>query len=102
MFFAPVLTAVPSFATAPVLVVVGALMATSLSRIEWEDPSEGIAAFVTALGIPATFSISDGLAMGVAVYLGSKALGGRFQEIPWVMWALGGIFVLRFLFIPLE
>jgi len=100
MFFAPALTAVPSFATAPVLVVVGALMATSLSRIEWEDPSEGIAAFVTALAIPVTFSISDGLAMGVAVYLGSKALGGRSQEISWVMWTLGGVFFLRFLFIP--
>ena len=102
MFFAPALTAVPSFATAPVLVVVGALMATSLARIEWEDRGEGIAAFVTALAIPVTFSISDGMAMGVAVYLGSKALGGRFQEISWVMWALGAIFVLRFLFIPLE
>lgn len=100
MFFAAVLTAVSPLATAPALIVVDGLMATRLARIEWKDRSEGIAAFVTVLAIPATFSISDGMAMGVCVYLGAKTLGGRVREISWIMWALGATFFLRYLLIP--
>ncbi len=102
MFFTPALAAVPSFATAPALIVVGALMASVLGKLDWEDPGEGIAAFVTALAIPATFSISDGMAMGIGTYIGTKALGGRGREVSPLMWVLGAVFVLRYLLVPVN
>ena len=102
MFFAPALTVVPAFATAPALIVVGGLMAAGLARIDWENRSESVAAFVTALAIPLTFSISHGMALGVGTYLGTKALGGRADDVSWIMWALGAVFLLRYLFIPVD
>ena len=102
MFFAPALSVVPAFATAPALIVVGALMAAGLAKIDWEDRSESVAAFVTALAIPATFSISAGMALGVGTYLGTKALGGRAREVSWIMWALGAIFFVRYLLLPVD
>ena len=102
MFFAPALTAVPSFATAPALIVVGALMAAGLAKLDWQDRSESMAAFVTTLAIPATFSISDGMALGVGTYLATKALGGRGREVSWIMWALGVVFFLRYLLVPVD
>jgi len=64
------------------------------------DRAESMAAFVTALAIPATFSISDGMALGIATYIGTKALGGRGGEISAVMWTLGAVFLLRYLLLP--
>ncbi len=102
MFFAPGLTGIPAFATAPALIIVGALMAAGLGKIDWEDRAESMAAFVTALAIPATFSISDGMALGIATYIGTKALGGRGGEISAVMWVLGAVFLLRYLLLPVD
>ena len=56
----------------------------------------------TALAIPATFSISNGMALGIATYIGTKALGGRAGEISAVMWALGAMFLLRYLLLPVH
>jgi len=89
MFFAPGLTGIPAFATAPALIIVGALMAAGLGKLDWGDRAESMAAFVTTLAIPVTFSISDGMALGIATYIGAKALGGRAREVSAVMWALG-------------
>jgi len=101
MFFAPGLAAVPSFATAPALIVVGALMAGGLGRLDWDDPGESVAAFVTALAIPVTFSISDGLSLGIVTYIGAKALGGRAREVEPIVWALGIVLVLRYILVPM-
>jgi AGZA family xanthine/uracil permease-like MFS transporter len=102
MFFAPSLGAVPPFATAPALLIVGALMASGLSRLPGDDHAESLAAFVTTLAIPVTFSISDGMAMGVATYIGTKALGGRAREISPIMWGLGAVFLLRYVLLPVD
>lgn len=102
MFFTPLLQGVPAFATAPALIVVGALMASALGKVDWDDAGEGMAAFVTALAIPATFSISDGMAMGIGTYVGTKALGGRVREISPLMWVLAAVFVLRYLLVPID
>jgi len=100
MFFAPGLAAVPSFATAPALIIVGSLMAAGLGKLDWEDHSESVAAFVTALAIPATFSISDGMALGIATYVGTKTIGGRGREVSVIMWVLALVFLLRYLLVP--
>jgi len=100
MFFAPALSAVPTFATAPALIIVGSLMAAGLGRLDWDDPADSVAAFVTALGIPLTFSVSNGMAMGVATYVGAKALGGRAHEISPIVWLLAIVFALRYLLLP--
>jgi AGZA family xanthine/uracil permease-like MFS transporter len=102
MFFAPGLTGIPSFATAPALIIVGALMAAGLGKLAWDDRAESTAAFVTALAIPATFSISDGMALGIATYIGTKALGGRAREVSAIMWALGAVFLLRYVLLPVD
>ncbi|MGD8816186.1 MAG: NCS2 family permease [Acidobacteriota bacterium] len=100
MFFVPALAAVPTFATAPALIIVGSLMAAGLGRLDWDDPGESIAAFVTTLAIPLTFSVSSGLAVGVATYIGAKAVGGRAREIAPIIWGLGVVFALRYLLLP--
>lgn len=102
MFFAPALGTVPPFATAPALIIVGALMAAGLGRLDWNDHAESLAAFVTVFGIPATFSISDGMALGIVTYIGTMALGGRAREVSGIMWGLGAVFLLRYLLVPVN
>lgn len=100
MPLAPALGSVPDFATTPVLVVVGALMARALGQLDWSQRADGLAAFVTTLAIPATFSIGDGLALGVLTWVGVKALGGEARQISPVMWILAVVFFLRYLLLP--
>ena len=102
MFFAPALAAVPSFATAPALIVVGALMTAGLARIDWGDGCDRLAAFVTTLAIPLTFSISDGMALGVLTYVGAKGFAGKRREVPWIVWVLAAVFLLRYLLLPAD
>ena len=102
MFFAPALAAVPSFATAPALIVVGALMTAGLARIDWGDGCDSLAAFVTTLAIPLTFSISDGMALGVLTYVGAKGFAGKGREVSWIVWVLAAVFLLRYLFLPAD
>lgn len=100
MPLAPALEAIPDFATTPVLVVVGSLMARSLGQIDWDRRADSLAAFVTTLAIPATYSIGDGLAMGVLTWVGVKLLGGEARQIHPVMWVLAVLFFLRYLLLP--
>lgn len=97
IFFIPLLSGIPGFATAPALVIVGVLMAGSLSHIRWEDPAESIPAFLTILIMPLSFSIADGLAAGLIAYPLIKSFQGKFHEVKLGMWILAAIFVIRFL-----
>lgn len=85
--------------TAPALIIVGSLMARNLVSIEWSDVSESIPSFLIIIGIPLTFSISDGLAMGFISYPVIKILSGRYREVSWLMYLLAAIFILRYAFI---
>ena len=100
-FFSPVVAMIGSYPpiTAPALVVVGALMMGNIVRVEWDDPTEAIPAFLTFVGIPLTYSIADGLALGFMSYPVVKLLGGRGTEVSWLMKWLGLILVLYFLFL---
>ncbi|HKC85596.1 MAG TPA: NCS2 family permease, partial [Blastocatellia bacterium] len=80
MFFAPIAGVIPLFATAPALIIVGALMIGAMTSIKWDDMTEAAPAFLTMLAMPLTFSIANGLALGFIFYPLLKVLTGRWRE----------------------
>ena len=102
LFITPVVGAIPSFATAPALILVGSLMAAGLARIEWDDPQIGIPAFLTVATIPLTWSIADGLSFGLTSYALLQLLTGRARGTfrrDWMLYLLATLFLLRFIYI---
>ncbi len=99
MFFTPVAAAIPAFATAPALVLVGALMTESVAKVEWKDLSEGFPAFITLVATPLTFSIATGLSLGVISYTAAKIAAGKFREVSVLLWVLTGLFLLRYVYL---
>ncbi len=83
--------------TAPVLLIVGILMARSLTYIKWDDITESLPAFMILMGIPLTFSISDGLALGLISFPIVKVLCGRQKEVSWLVYILAAVFLARWL-----
>lgn len=102
IFFIPLLSAIPGYATAPALLIVGVLMIGSVTGINWSDPAESIPSFLTILLMPLTYSIAEGLAVGFIAYPLIKAFQGKAQEINWVIWLLAAVFVFRFALMALE
>jgi adenine/guanine/hypoxanthine permease len=98
-FFAPVAVAIPGFATAPALILVGALMMQSVARIVWSDFTEAFPAFLTMLAMPLTFSIATGLSLGVIAYSMVKVAAGKYREVSPVLWILTILFALRYLYL---
>jgi len=96
MFCAPLVTAIPSYATAPALILVGALMCSSIARIRWNDFSEAFPAFLTLVATPLTFSIATGLSLGVLSFTFLKLGTGKYREISPLMWILTVLFMLRY------
>jgi AGZA family xanthine/uracil permease-like MFS transporter len=96
---APLIGAVPSAATAPALIVVGALMMTTVREIDWDDVTIGIPSFLTLLAIPLTYSIANGLAIGVVAYSGLKLLKGDGRSVPWLVHLLAVLFLVRFAYL---
>ena len=101
-FFAPLAAAIPGIATAPALIVVGALMTESIGRVDWTDFTEAIPAFVTLLATPLTFSIATGLSLGLISYTLVKLAAGKFREISPVIWILTLLFILRYAYLAAE
>jgi AGZA family xanthine/uracil permease-like MFS transporter len=101
LFFTPVVAMVGSYApvTAPALVLVGALMAGTVREVAWDDPTEALPAFVTMVGIPLTYSIADGLALGFVAYPAVKILAGRGREAGWIFHVLGVLVLLYLLLV---
>jgi len=102
MFFAPVAGAIPPIATAPALIIVGALMIGAVTSIKWEDMTEAIPAFLTMLAMPLTFSIANGLALGFIFYPLLKVLTGRWREVSPLVYVLALLFVLRYAYLGAE
>jgi AGZA family xanthine/uracil permease-like MFS transporter len=102
MFFAPVAGAIPPIATAPALIIVGALMIGAVASIKWEDMTEAIPAFLTMLAMPLTFSIANGLALGFIFYPLLKVLTGRWREASPLVYILAMLFVLRYVYLGAE
>jgi AGZA family xanthine/uracil permease-like MFS transporter len=102
LFVAPLAGLIPSAATAPALIVVGALMVSHVAEIEWDDAAVGIPAFLTMIAIPLTFSIANGLAIGFTTYTLVNLLSGRARRVPWLMYVLSALFIVRFAWIAGE
>jgi AGZA family xanthine/uracil permease-like MFS transporter len=85
--------------TAAALVVVGTMMMRNIVKIDWDDSSESIPAFLVILGIPLSYSIADGLALGFISYPLIKFLGGRGKEVSWLMYFMALILVLYFIYV---
>ncbi len=83
--------------TAPALIVVGCLMMKCVTRIDWDDYSDAIPAFLTIVVMPLTSSIAHGLAIGFISYPLIKALSGRGREVHWLVYCLAALFVLRYI-----
>ncbi|MEB3844169.1 MAG: NCS2 family permease [Desulfurococcales archaeon] len=100
LVFTPLLTATPDYATAPALIIVGLLMASAIKRINLDDPTEALPAFLTIAGIPFTFSISDGMALGFISYVFLKAATGRWRELNPILVGVALLFLAYFLSLP--
>ncbi len=96
LFFSPLAGTIPSYATAPALLLVACLMMRGLTEVDWEDVTEYAPAVVTAIGIPLTFSISDGIGFGFVTYAAIKILSGRFSEAGPAVTAIAVLFVIKF------
>jgi adenine/guanine/hypoxanthine permease len=98
LLFGPIFEAIPAFATAPALLIVGVLMTMSVVYIKWSDLTEALPAFLTIFFIPMGFSIAAGLSAGLVAYPILKLFQGRQNEVPLVTWILAAIFIARFAF----
>jgi AGZA family xanthine/uracil permease-like MFS transporter len=96
LFFAPLFTMIPAAATGPALVIVGLFMMSPIKKIDFEDFTDAIPAFLTIVMMPFAYSIADGIVFGMVSYVILKALTGRTKEISKVMWLLAVLFVLKF------
>jgi AGZA family xanthine/uracil permease-like MFS transporter len=99
IFIAPVVGAIPDFATAPALILVGALMLGGAARIDWHEPRVAIPAFLTLITIPLTYSIATGLSFGLISYAVLELATGRGRRQHWMLYLLAVLFLLRFMYI---
>ena len=97
LFFAPVFTMVPAAATAPALILVGFFMMSPILKIDFENYTESIPAFITIIVMPLTYSIAEGIVFGMLSFVLLKVLSGKVKDISLVMIILAILFVLKFL-----
>ena len=98
LFFSPLFLAIPAAATGPALVIVGVMMCSNITGIDWNDYSEAIPAFVTMLMMPLCYSICEGIMLGVIMYVLMNTFVGRrgLKKISPTIWVIFAIFVLRY------
>ena len=94
--FAPVFLAIPGFATAPALIIVGYMMLSSCADVNWGDAGEAVPAFLAVAAMPFTYSISEGIMFGVIAYTVINACAGNFRRIHWIMYVLTALFIAKY------
>ena len=101
LLLSPIFLAIPSFATAPALIIVGFLMLTSVTKIDFNDLTEAIPAFIAIIAMPFLYSISEGISMGVISYVIINVVTGKAKEkkISVLMYVLAVLFILKYIFI---
>jgi adenine/guanine/hypoxanthine permease len=99
LFFAPLVQAIPTAATAPALVLVGAMMMGALAEIDWTDPAAAIPAFLTVIMVPLTYSIANGLAFGITSHALLKLVKGQAHPRDWLVYVLAALCVARFVYL---
>lgn len=98
LFLSPIFLAIPSFATAPALIIVGFYMLGAVTEIDFKDATEGIPAFICIIAMPFFYSISEGIAMGVISYVALNLLTGKGKKTGPVMAVLAILFILKYIF----
>ena len=99
MFFSPLFLSIPSAATAPALIIVGLLMAEQIKNVNFDDFSESIPAFVCMLMMPLTYSISNGILIGMITYVLMNMICGKFKKLSPAMYILAALFILKYILI---
>ena len=99
LFVSPLAGSIPAYATAPALLYVACLMVRSLTEVDWEDVTEATPAVVTAITMPFTFSIAEGIAFGFISYAAIKVATGRFADIHPAVGTLAVLFVIKYAYI---
>lgn len=99
LFFAPLFTIIPSAATTPALVMVGLFMMSSITKLDFDDFTESIPAFLTIIMMPFAYSIAEGIAFGMVSYVLIKVLCGKYKDVSLMMYFLALIFIVRVIFI---
>jgi AGZA family xanthine/uracil permease-like MFS transporter len=99
LFFTPVVQAIPAAATAPALILVGGLMMGALTEVQWNEPIEGIPAFLTVIIIPLSYSIANGLAVGITAHAVLKLVRGQARAADWLVYVLAILCVARFIYL---
>lgn len=99
IFFAPIFTAIPGFATAPALIFVGFLMVSSVIKVDFNDLTEAIPAYLCMLAMPLMYSIAEGIAMGVVSYVVINLLCGKSKKITPLMYILAILFICKYIFL---
>lgn len=96
LIFSPIFTSIPSFATAPALMIVGFYMVSAVAEIDFSDYSEAIPAFIGIAAMPLTYSISDGIMFGVISYTLVNLCCGKAKKVHWIMYILTVIFIAKY------
>ena len=96
---APFVGIVPNAATAPALILVGCMMLSTISEIQWNDPLVAVPAFLTLVLIPFTFSIANGLGFGIIAWAVLHLAAGRFRRQDWLLYLLAALFIARFIYL---
>ncbi|WP_289294960.1 NCS2 family permease [uncultured Reyranella sp.] len=99
LFLSPLAGSIPAYATAPALLYVACLMARGLTEVEWNDITEAAPAVITAITMPFTFSIADGIAFGFISYAGIKIAAGRYRDVHPAVAILAVLFVIKYMVI---
>ena len=99
LLFAPLAQSVPAYAASAALLFVAGSMAQSLLEIEWQDLTEAAPAIMTALMMPFSFSIADGIGLGFISFVLIKAVSGRKKDIPLALWIIAAVFAAKFAFL---
>ncbi len=99
MFFSPLFLSIPSAATAPALIIVGLLMVEQIKNVDFDDFSESIPAFVCMIMMPLTYSISNGILIGMITYVLMNIICGKFKKLSPVMYILAALFILKYILI---
>jgi AGZA family xanthine/uracil permease-like MFS transporter len=97
----PVVGLVPTAATAPVLIIVGVMMVSSLKNIEWGDLEEAIPAFMTVVMMPFAYSISDGIGLGFIFYCIVKLVTGKGGKVSPILYGVAALFILRYIILAM-
>ena len=101
LFLSPIFLAIPSFATAPALIVVGFYMLTNVTNIDFHDVSEALPCYVCIIAMPFFYSISEGISMGVITYVALNLITGKVREkkVSTLMYVLAVLFILKYIFL---